>query len=227
MTPYYADEWVTLYHGNALEVMPLLPAESFRAVALDPPYSMVPNGVRGADDRAAGTSAAPVRLLTETFRETYRLLVPGGVAPVICDWRRVPDVSFLITLAGLRLATCLAWTRSSIGTGGLFRSSWDPVLVASRGQPEAIDRAGIPNVVQADPPRNRSHPYEKPPALWAYVLARVPVGPVLDPYAGSGAAAEAARKAGRRAVLIEGDESFCELIARRISQGVLTEETAA
>jgi hypothetical protein len=37
-------------------------------------------------------------------------------------------VSYLAALTGLRIATCIAWTRSTIGTGGLLRSAWDPML---------------------------------------------------------------------------------------------------
>lgn len=227
MTPYYADEWVTLYHGDALDLLSSLPAGSMRAVALDPPYSMTPNGVRGVDDGAAGTSGSPVRLFAESLREAYRLLVDGGVAPIICDWRRVPDLSYLVTLSGLRLSTCLAWTRTTIGTGGLFRSAWDPVLIASKGSPDAVDRAGIPNVIEANPPRAKVHPYEKPVALWSHVLDRLPPGTVLDPFAGSGSTAEAARLGGRRAVLVEADERYCEAIARRMTQSVLAEAVAS
>ena len=36
------------------------------------------------------------------------------------------------------------------GTGGLFRSSWAPVLIASRGTPVAVDRATVRNVVETD-----------------------------------------------------------------------------
>lgn len=224
MTPYYTDEYVTLYHGDALEVLPTLANGSVRAVVLDPPYSMTPNGVRGVDDGAAGASGAPVRLFAESLRETHRLLVDGGVAVIICDWRRVPDLSYLVTLSGLRLTTCLAWTRTTIGTGGLFRSGWDPVLIASRGAPGAIDRAGIPNVIEANPPSERTHPYEKPVRLWAHVLDRLPAGTVLDPFAGSGSTAEAARLTGRKAILVEADERYCDLIVRRMAQGVLDAE---
>jgi len=221
MDPYFTGNGVTLYLGDSLEVMPGLPADNFGAVLLDPPYAMAPVAVAGKDDGAAGASGSPIRLLSETARETRRLLREGGIAATICDWRRVPDVSYLLTLHGLRLTSCVAWTRTTIGTGGMFRSAWDPVLVASKGQPAIIDKAGVPNVIMANPPRDRMHPYEKPPALWQHILRRIPDGTVLDPFAGSLASAVAAMELGRAWVGVEVDERHAEASARRLSQGVL------
>jgi len=159
-------------------------------------------------------------LLTEVLRHTRRLLPEGGVAGLVCDWRRLPDVSYLATLAGLRIATCIAWTRNSPGTGGLLRSAWDPMLVLSVGSPAAKDQAAIPNTVHAEKPRS-DHPYEKPVALWARLVDRVLPTTALDPFAGTGASALASRAAGHRWVGIEVDERYCEIAAKRLGQGVL------
>jgi len=216
--PYYQDGAVTLYHGDALEILPSIDDASATAMILDPPYSMVPNAVRGRDDGAAGTSGAPMRLLSETAAHTRRILRDGGIGAFLCDWRRVPDVSYLVTLTGLRLATCVAWTRTTVGTGGLFRGAWDPVLITSNGAPDAIDRAAIPNVIEANPPARRCHPYEKPPLLWEHILRRITPGTVVDPFAGSGSSAVAATALGHTWIGVEVDERHCETIAARLSQ---------
>lgn len=222
MEPYYADDLVTLYHGDALEVLPALRANSAQAVILDPPYSFESISVRGRDDLAAGTSGNPVRLLHETFIETRRILTDGGIAPTICQWRRMPDVSYLMCLAGLRLSACVAWTRNRIGTGGLFRSSWDPIYVGTKGAPALRDKSAISNVLHVEPILDPDHPYAKPPALWSPFLSRIPLGGVVvDPYAGKGASAVAATATGHRWVGIEGEERYCELIVKRLGQGAL------
>lgn len=231
MNPYYSDEFATLYHGDALDLFTLIADRSVDVVILDPPYSMVPNAVRGRDDGAAGTSGSPMRLLHGTANETRRVLRPGGIAPIVCDWRRVPDVSYVVSLSGLRLATTVAWTRTTVGTGGLFRSAWDPILIASSGSPEPVDNAAIRNVIEANPPGRRTHPYEKPVKLWQHILGRVAMAPVvLDPFAGSCASADATRLRGGRWIGFEVDERHCETGALRLQNlgaGLDWEEAAS
>lgn len=220
--PYYRDEWTTLYHGDALDVLPSLPDASAGAVILDPPYSFESISVRGRDDGAAGTSGAPVMLFHRCLVETRRLLADGGISPILFQWRRFADVQYLASLAGLRLSACVIWDRERIGTGGLFRSTWDPILVASKGSPTLRDKAAVPNLLRIPPVTGGDHPYEKPPALWTPFLARIPRGVlVVDPFAGLGAAGLAARREGHRFIGIEADERYCEVAAQRLSQDVL------
>lgn len=75
-------------------------------------------------------------------------------------------------------------------------------------------------------PENTDHPTQKPEKLLAkIILASTNKGDlILEPFAGSGTTAVAAKKLGRRFVAIEEDENYCLLTAKRLRMA--TEEPA-
>lgn len=188
-------------HADAREWLTRFSDASARVIVFDPPYA-VGSPVRGREDGAAGSVAGPLSFMHRLLSLSARKLQPGGVVIVFCDYKRMYDLAYAATTAGLREAGCLAWVRNRPGTGGLFRASWDPVLLFSRGVPDAVDRAAVRNVVEtydvvrANYPAPRRHPYGKPPEVIGHVLSRVcrPGDLVLDPFAGSGASRTAAQQ---------------------------------
>ena len=64
------------------------------------------------------------------------------------------------------------------------------------------------------------HPTVKPIALMKYLLTLLSTptgGVILDPFAGSGTTALAAKQLGRRCICVELDEHNCEIAARRLA----------
>jgi site-specific DNA-methyltransferase (adenine-specific) len=68
----------------------------------------------------------------------------------------------------------------------------------------------------------RDHPTEKPEGYIEYLMqAGCPSsGLVLDPFLGSGTTAYCAKKLNRKCIGIEIEERYCEIAAKRCSQGV-------
>ena len=196
-------------HADALDWLQRQEPGTASAVIYDPPYA-VGTPVRGREDGAAGSVFAPFGFLYDSLTLTARALKPGGIVVMFSDWRRIHDLGRMASMTGLRPASCVAWVRNRPGTGGLFRASWDPILIAARGIPDAVDRAAIRNVVEtfdyvetgdvvvADYPARRSHPYGKPAKVYEHILARAcRAGDlVLDPFAGSGSSRTASEELG-------------------------------
>lgn len=199
---------VRVDHADALEWLAARDGADATIVVFDPPYA-VGTPVRGREDGAAGSVFAPLSFMSKALALTAKTLRPGGVCVMFADWRRMPDLLYIASTVGLRASTCIAWTRKRPGTGGLFRSAWDPIQLCSRGVPDAVDRAAIRNVietvedypvVEADYPTKRSHPYGKPPEVFRHILPRVcrPGDLVLDPFAGSGVSGRVSAELGLR-----------------------------
>ncbi len=81
------------------------------------------------------------------------------------------------------------------------------------------------DVVTADYPVRRSHPYEKPAVVYEHILARAarPGDLVLDPFAGSGSSRDAAEQLGLAWRGCDIDPQFAEMTPSCIT----TERTAS
>lgn len=64
-------------------------------------------------------------------------------------------------------------------------------------------------------------PKSPPFPLMESLVSRCPPGIVADPFAGSGATLVAARNLGRKAIGVELEEKYCEIIAKRLDQQVI------
>lgn len=78
MTPYYADDWLTVYHGDSRAVLSELAADSVNCVVTSPPYY----GLRDyGEPGQLGLEPTPeeyVANLVAVFREVRRVLRPDG-----------------------------------------------------------------------------------------------------------------------------------------------------
>lgn len=244
---YYSDDSVTLWHGDMREIVPTLEVR-LDCVIADPPYAetslawdrwpdgwpavLAVAGVRSMwcfgsmrmfldrrDEFAAwrlsqdvvwrkqngtGFAADRLRRVHEHALHWYR----GGWSTVHHDTPRIPRV-------GPRVSHGYQGRGGRTHTGAIADGrNW--VDTGTRLMQSVVDVASMWR-------RGAVHPTEKPVELLAPLIryACPPAGLVLDPFAGSGSTAVAARMSGRRAVLIEADERYCEVIARRLAQDVL------
>lgn len=237
-TPYYADDQVTLYHGDCIEVMADIPDASVSTVLTDPPYS---SGGRRENSRSLRKSmnrsmeddewirgdAMSTNGFTYLLRmcgiQWRRVLVPGGHVLSFIDWRMAGILAAALETADLRQHPILVWDKQRLGMGAVFRNQHEFVVHMSSGNPLAPQRRDVPNVLRFPTVRNGDHPTEKPGILLETLLSVVtpPRGVVLDPFAGSGSTLYAARALEHKAIGVEADERYCEVIAKRLSAGVL------
>ncbi len=241
MTPYYDEDGITIYHGDALAVLAGLEA-SIDAIVTDPPYasgsrseaSRVSSGAMVRGERFGNnpiendqmTTTGFVWLIREVILAAKPMLRPGGSVLSFIDWRQWPTLVGAIESCNLRVQNMVVWDKGAIGMGNGYRNRHELIAHASDGVPIVSDR-GTPNVlafavddtlieVRKDPPK--FHPSPKPVALMERLLAVVtaPGDLVLDPFAGGGATLIAAKRTGRRCIGIESSAAHCRTIASRL-----------
>lgn len=198
MEPYYQSDGVTLYHGDCREIMHTMKPD---VVLTDPPYGV---GFRGEPwDQSIPQWWLPMAL-------SVSKLVAFTTAPLtIYDYPKADWIGCWVRQAA-----------TSRTVHGAF-NHWSPILVY--GKPIwKCDTVSLHAIA------NRSldageHPSPKPYRLakWMTCSLSKPGDVVLDPFSGSGTFLVEARAEGRVAIGIEIEERYCEIAAKRLSQGVL------
>jgi site-specific DNA-methyltransferase (adenine-specific) len=218
--PYYADESVTLYHGDCREITAWLEAD---VLVTDPPYGIAwklnlsgyllrgyRRGIEPNHDGIANdedTSARDAALEAWGDRPALvfgspRLSPPEGVKHVL-TWKKPLD-------AGV-IGSALPWRRDTesvyvLGKWPKSNGTASSVLDGPSGMRSYVDG---------------SHPHAKPVSVLQSLITSTPPGVIADPFSGSGSTLVAAKRCGRKAIGIELEERYCEVIAKRLAQGVL------
>lgn len=209
---YYADDYVTLYHGDWRKLG--LPRADL--LIADPPY--------GVNLKTEGRKAGRSNLATshdfpriagdkKPFDPTPFLWYPNAILwganyysdalPVRGSWLVWDKRDGGTSDDG---ADCeLAWVNGVSGTvPRLFHHKWRGMIKASEKD------------------QRRIHPSQKPVALMAWCLSFFPEARlVFDPFCGSGPVPRACKDRGIKCIAVELVEEYCERTAERCSQNVL------
>lgn len=220
MNPYYSDDLVTIYHGDAREVLPTIGPVGL--VVTDPPYAF---GRSKPEWRV--TASIPI-ILADTARHVSK----GGAMAVLSaasGW----GIDFMLGAVSpvLPFNRLLVWHKGFVNSAVAGPWRWDIVPVLWFGRSTFGRPQGGSSVYHSDGHTRLDagdHPSPLPIGLCRWLIEPFsPDAVVLDPFMGSGAVIAAARILGRRAIGIEIDEGHCETAVAQLQQGVLGLEVPA
>lgn len=249
LTAYWQNERVLLYHGDCREILPELGPKSIDCVIADPPYGvtslawdrgvdrwldLVPlllkdsgsvwlfGSLRSFLRTAPGLSAWALaqevvwekhngtNLAADRFRRVHELIVQ--LYPAAAEWATIWKAPVYTQDATARTIRRKRRPAQWIGaTGATLYTSED-------GGPRLMR-----SVIRCRSEHGRAeHPTQKPVDIIRPLIeySCPSEGVVLDPMAGSGTTGVAAQMLSRRAVLVEAEERYCELAARRCAEAV-------
>lgn len=208
--PYYQDDAVTIFHGDCREIVPHL--GRFDLLLTDPPYGINLDTAKSGNrnrQQFAKIFDDDKHFDPSPFMGFPDVFLWG--CNHFCDripphegqwyfWDKVTQNSLNVRIAEGEYA----WHKNGTKPRA-FRHLWSGAYRASEGG------------------QRSEHPTQKPLELmaWCIGLAGESARTILDPFAGSGTTGRAAKDLGRKATLIEREERYCEIAARRMAQEVL------
>lgn len=218
MKPYYEDEWVTLYHGDCLELADVWTGAD--VLVTDPPY-----GMRFQSGMSPHRQFGKIIGDESTKARDAVIGAWGDQRPALVFGRwDCPRPQ--------QARTRLIWDKVNQGMGDLslpwaptdeeiyVLGKWPPISPGGRVR-EGGKPARFPNIIRASTLNSQArdrpdHPTPKPIALMESLIEKCPPGVIADPFAGSGSTLVAARNLGRKCIGVELEERYCELIAKRL-----------
>jgi len=222
-----------LIHGDCLEILPTLDADSVDAVITDPPYPGLKGGLTHAEGgvalrtRPTTTIGTPWGNELEALKEVRRVAKYGAI--VFCSWH---SLGYIRDLLGGEPIGLVTWYKRNAQPS--FRNrphyqceyawlieyqpgmNWKPIkthydipyLVAGCFASERILEEGT---------KKAAHPAQKPISLMRALIESSP-GSVLDPFMGLGTTGVACHQTGRNFIGIEIDENYYNIACERIAK---------
>jgi hypothetical protein len=226
---YYEGGGVTIYHGDCREFLPHLPQVDHTIT--DPPYDEQTHaGVRSATPVYGRISEIPVEFdPLDTFQIVPVLLTMAKRWTVaFCAMEMLGDYKRAAGYVDVKHPG--AWVRGGFWrrpdgapqfTGDRPAQPGDGIAIMHPRGRKRWNGGGHHAYWECPVERDdRVHPTQKPLTLMVAILSAFanPGEMILDPFAGVGTTAVAAKRLGMRAIAIELTEAHCEQAARRVEQ---------
>jgi DNA modification methylase len=228
-TPFYSGSGVDVYCGDSREVLKQFPRETFALLATDPPYAQEWLSNRRKEKFAPIQNDRPedAGIVLDVLREAVRAMR---------NHRHV-YIFGPIDLSGFPFTSPveLIWDKERLNSGDVASAwgiahekitfatyQWCKAERKGEGLAARLRKGSVLSIPRV---KDNRHASEKPIDLFVELIESSTLRGdlILDPFAGSGPAAMAAIMTGRRAVVIDSDESHCATIRDRIK--VLREMT--
>lgn len=217
MKPYYQDDFVTLYHGDCLKNLPWWTAE---VLVTDPPYGIA--WKKGQNNAAKSNAHKGIQNDQDT-----------SVRDAVLElWRDRPAIVFGSFRAPFPASVkqTLVWQKpvdaGVVGSTTGYRTDTELIFLTGRHPQRPPSKSSVLTTKGGVSRYRTEHPHSKPVSLLEELIEWT-AGTIADPFAGSGSTLVAAKNRGRKAIGMEIEEAYCELIAKRLSQDLLELEWTA
>lgn len=204
-----------MHHGDCIEIMKQMPANSVDFVLTDPPYLV------NYRDRTGRTiqNDADATWLKPAMTQAYRVLKQDRVAIMFYGWTKIDAFFDAWRSAGFQPVGHIVFRKSYSSRSRFLRYQHEQAFLLAKGRPP-LPKQPLGDVMEMPYSGNKLHPTQKPVAALAPLVRSftLPGELVLDPFAGSGSSCAAALLTGRRYIGVEMDDAYFQQASERMAR---------
>jgi DNA modification methylase len=200
-------------HGDCIDRMRTLPANSVDFILTDPPYLVRYQDREGRSIR----NDSNADWLKPAFSETCRVLKQDSFMVAFYGWTQVDKFLDAWRGAGFRVVGHLVFRKQYASKARFLKYQHEQAYLLAKGIP-ALPENPIADIIDMPYSGNKLHPTQKPvAALKPLIKAFTQEGDlVLDPFCGSGSTLLAAKILRRRYLGIELDAQYHAAATKRL-----------
>lgn len=205
----------TILHGDCIEKMHEMPANSVDFILTDPPYLV---NYRDRDGRTIQNDVSD-DWLKPAMAEAYRVLKQNRMAVMFYSWNRVDRFFDAWKDAGFQPVGHIIFRKTYSSRRRFLSYQHEQAYLLAKGRPP-LPKQPIADLIDMPYSGNKLHPMQKPVAALAPLVLSftLPSELVLDPFAGSGSSCAAAALTGRKYIGVEMDEAYFQQAASRLDR---------
>ena len=214
---------VTLFCGDARDVIPLLGRLDKTALVSDPPY--------GIEDLVTGYGRTYVGITHRKIANDKNLDVTSEVFALL---RKQLRNAWLASFYSCRISAKffeamkdfeyfgeVIWDKRAPGFGAQIRYQHENVAFFKIGKPKELnDTMSVISYATMKGENKSDHPHEKPHQVMLNIVGAVPGGVVIDPFMGTGSTGAAAVQLKRGFIGIEVDPKHFDIARKKIGAAI-------
>jgi len=204
-----------ILHGDCIEVMKQMPANSVDFILTDPPYLV---NYRDRSGRKIQNDVDE-NWLKPSMAEAYRVLKQDRVAVMFYGWTKIDKFFEAWIGAGFQPVGHIVFRKNYTSKSRFLQYQHEQAFLLAKGRPP-LPKQPLGDVMDMPYSGNKLHPTQKPVTALAPLVRSFSLSGeiVLDPFAGSGSSCAATLLTGRRYIGIEMDDDYYQQASKRMAR---------
>ncbi len=230
MKPYYQDEWVTIYHGDCREILPEL--EKADLIITSPPFNLGDDHHTNSFRHNPYPDDMPEVEYQEWQVEILNSLYGNVLATGSLFYQHKNRIKDGLLISPYQWLFKTKWLIKQEIVWENRSHNFDPIRflpkteriywLAKSPSTRLVNVLRLEDLWRITPEGTKGvHTRAYPQEIPERIISCFPAADLIfDPFLGSGTTAYCAKKLNRKCIGIEIEEKYCEIAAKRCSQGV-------